>query len=560
MRLINTKTLQLHEFFNETVPPYAILSHAWGDQEVTFHDWQNLQQTTSKNGYSKILSACRQALDLKLDWLWVDTNCIDKSSSAELTEAINSMFAYYQRSEVCFAYLADVPTASQDNELLLTQIQASRWFTRGWTLQELIAPKHLTFYAADWSEIGKKGGSLAELITSITSIDMIYLSGRGSIYRASVAHRMSWLAKRTTTRTEDMAYCMLGIFNINMPLLYGEGKRAFFRLQEEIIRTCNDHTIFCWEWTDDVPNDWASLLAPWPTVYEGSGEFEQLNSDEISVFSMTNAGLSIRLPVITAFGASHTTVSSWFVMLQAAPASTILQHPEAACLSVMGRRAGDLLYVTRFSYPSRPMTISRTCVESFKTESLLVMNRLAPGRGSRKMKSSSGDTDDNTVTFIPIFCSPLLQGRWDFHDLYGSDITPRSLLGTITLTTDADNIGVAAVLMAKAGRYPDPNSYILLGVEKTDYSCYATAKLVEARQDNLAWNPDGLEKTMTQWRKRVVAGSSIFSGAYYNNILGMTMVLRRSTDVIRSTRNCYFLCFYEGDVAHDVARMARGSL
>ncbi|KAG5805151.1 hypothetical protein H9Q74_010717 [Fusarium xylarioides] len=310
MRLISTNTLELHEFFNENVPPYAILSHAWGDQEVTFKDWQNRQEAVSKKGYSKILSACHQALSLKLDWLWVDTNCIDKGSSAELTEAINSMFAYYQRSEVCFAYLADVLTTSQDSEVLHSQIQASRWFTRGWTLQELIAPKYLTFYAADWTEIGNKRGSLAELIASITKIDMIYLSGRGSIYRASVAHRMSWLAKRTTTRTEDMAYCMLGIFNINMPLLYGEGKRAFFRLQEEIVRACNDHTIFCWEWTDDVPNDWASLLAPWPSVYAGSGEFEQLNSDEISVFSMTNAGLSIRLPVITAFGASHTTVSS----------------------------------------------------------------------------------------------------------------------------------------------------------------------------------------------------------------------------------------------------------
>ncbi|KAF5669200.1 het domain-containing protein [Fusarium circinatum] len=206
MRLINIKTLELQEFFNENTPPYAILSHAWGEQEVTFQDWQNRQQVTQKHGYSKILKACKEALNHNLEWLWVDTNCIDKSSSAELSEAINSMFAYYQKSEICFAYLADVPTVSQDSELLYSQIQASRWFTRGWTLQELIAPKHLTFYAADWTEIGNKGGSLVEFIASITKIDMVYLSGRGRIYRASIAHRMSWLAKRTTTRTEDMAY------------------------------------------------------------------------------------------------------------------------------------------------------------------------------------------------------------------------------------------------------------------------------------------------------------------------------------------------------------------
>ncbi|KAH7224148.1 hypothetical protein BKA60DRAFT_594054 [Fusarium oxysporum] len=372
---------------------------------------------------------------------------------------------------------------------------------------------------------------------------------------------------------------MLGIFDINMTPIYGEGKRAFFRLQEEIIKTCNDHTIFCWEWTDDVPKDWASLLAPWPTVYKGSGEYEQLNSDEISVFSMTNAGLSIRLPVITAFGASHITASSWFVMLQAAPAaSATLKHLEVACLSVMGRRVGDFLYVTRLSYPPQPMTISRAYAPSFKTESLivmdrlsypsrpmhlsragesLVMNRFTPGGGSRKMKGSTDVSDDNTVTFIPIFDSPRLQGRWDFHDLYGSDISPRSMLSAITLTTDADNIGVAAISITRAGRNPDPEFYILLGVEKREDSCYATAKLVEAREGDLAWDSEGLEKTMTQWRQRVTAGRSAISGAYYNKSLELTMVLGRSTDVIRTTRNYYFLCFYEGDVAYNVARMAR---
>ncbi|KAF5268192.1 hypothetical protein FOXYS1_914 [Fusarium oxysporum] len=343
MRLINTKTLELHEFFSENVPPYAILSHAWGAEEVTFQDWQNRQLAASKQGFFKIKSACYQSLNQNLEWLWVDTNCIDKTSSAELTEAINSMFAYYQKSEVCFAYLPDVSTSSQDRGLLLAQIRGSRWFTRGWTLQELIAPLHLVFYAADWSRIGRKDRSLADLITSITNIDMMYLSGQRNITRASVSKRMSWLANRTTTRTEDMAYCMLGIFDINMPLLYGEGKRAFFRLQEEIIRGSNDHTIFCWEWNDDVPDDWGSLLAPWPTVFEGSSGFEGLKMDELSVFSMTNAGLSIRLPTITTLGDAYKAASSWFIMLQAAPASTARNNPQAACIRVSGRSAGDLL-------------------------------------------------------------------------------------------------------------------------------------------------------------------------------------------------------------------------
>ncbi|KAF4417017.1 Vegetative incompatibility HET-E-1, partial [Fusarium acutatum] len=321
MRLINTKTLGLHEFFNGNTPPYAILSHAWGDQEVTFRDWQNRQQVTQKHGYSKILQACNQALNQKLEWLWVDTNCIDKSSSAELSEAINSMFAYYQRSEVCYAYLADVPTANQDIELLNSELRSSRWFTRGWTIQELIAPGHLVFYAADWSSIGSKDDTLVDLLTSITKIDSTYLTGYEDIYQAPISKRMSWLAKRITTRIEDMAYCMLGIFDINMPLLYGEGKRAFFRLQEEIIKSCNDHTIFCWEWADDVPDDWASLLAPWPTVFAGAGGCRRESSDNVSVFSMTNAGLSIRLPVIGTIADRLISSHSWFTMLQAAPAS-----------------------------------------------------------------------------------------------------------------------------------------------------------------------------------------------------------------------------------------------
>ncbi|EWZ36595.1 hypothetical protein FOZG_10588 [Fusarium oxysporum Fo47] len=380
MRLINTKTLELHEFFSENVPPYAILSHAWGAEEVTFQDWQNRQLAASKQGFFKIKSACYQSLNQNLEWLWVDTNCIDKTSSAELTEAINSMFAYYQKSEVCFAYLPDVSTSSQDRGLLLAQIRGSRWFTRGWTLQELIAPLHLVFYAADWSRIGRKDRSLADLITSITNIDMMYLSGQRNITRASVSKRMSWLANRTTTRTEDMAYCMLGIFDINMPLLYGEGKRAFFRLQEEIIRGSNDHTIFCWEWNDDVPDDWGSLLAPWPTVFEGSSGFEGLKMDELSVFSMTNAGLSIRLPTITTLGDAYKAASSWFIMLQAAPASTARNNPQAACIRVSGRSAGDLLYVSRFPYPPRPMAMSRTLLGNFNTKSLIVMNRLANGK------------------------------------------------------------------------------------------------------------------------------------------------------------------------------------
>ncbi|TVY66261.1 Vegetative incompatibility protein HET-E-1 [Fusarium oxysporum f. sp. cubense] len=334
MRLINTTTLELHEFLNENAPPYAILSHAWGDQEVTFQEWESRQKISWKHGYSKILKACNEALKYKLEWLWVDTNCIDKSSSAELSEAINSMFAYYQKSEVCFAYLVDVPTANQTEDVVHSQIEKSRWFTRGWTLQELIAPKHLSFHAADWTYIGRKDGPVSNLVSLVTQIDKIYLSLEASIHEASVAKRMSWLAKRTTTRTEDMAYCMLGIFDINMPLLYGEGKRAFFRLQEEIIKSSNDNTIFCWGWNEDVPNNWASLLAPWPTAFDGAGGFERLDDDnDVSAFSMSNAGLSIQLPTTAEVQYEPTNVTPYLAMLKAKGPHSL----KAVCIRLAGR-------------------------------------------------------------------------------------------------------------------------------------------------------------------------------------------------------------------------------
>jgi hypothetical protein len=173
------------------------------------------------------------------------------------------MFTWYARSEICYAYLEDVPSSQIENE---DTIRRSRWFTRGWTLQELLAPTTLIFYSGDWSRLGTRNGSMAEIVSQITNIQQSYLQGVSSaLYAAPVARKMSWLAKRTTTRVEDMAYCMLGLFEINMPLLYGEGEKAFIRLQHEIIKVSNDHTIFCWRWNPEVPKDWTSFLAYSPT-------------------------------------------------------------------------------------------------------------------------------------------------------------------------------------------------------------------------------------------------------------------------------------------------------
>ncbi|KAK7946971.1 heterokaryon incompatibility protein-domain-containing protein [Apiospora aurea] len=219
MWLLNSATNQLKNFISDDeIPDYAILSHTWGEEEVTFQHWQAAYSSDAQlggfpddwrqrnqdilhrmRGYGKIAMCQKMALKDGIEWVWVDACCIDKQSSAELSEAINSMYRWYKKSRVCYTYLRDV--------LRLEEGKDSRWFQRGWTLQELIAPTDV----------------------------------------ASVAMRMSWAARRSTSRTEDAAYSLLGIFDINMPLIYGEGEKAFKRLQEEILRrNPEDHTLFAW--------------------------------------------------------------------------------------------------------------------------------------------------------------------------------------------------------------------------------------------------------------------------------------------------------------------------
>jgi len=215
MRLLDTKTLKLYEFFGSNIPPYAILSHTWGDGEVSFQEMQS-GDAGSKAGYEKVKRCCEIAAAGGFQYAWVDTCCIDKTSSSELSEAINSMYLWYKDSGVCYAYLSDVPSIDLQAVQEIrgsVPFRQSRWFTRGWTLQELLAPDELVFYAQDWTKIGPRS-SLESLIKEITRIPLPEWRG------ACVAQIMSWASGRETTRSEDAAYCLMGLFGVNMPLLY----------------------------------------------------------------------------------------------------------------------------------------------------------------------------------------------------------------------------------------------------------------------------------------------------------------------------------------------------
>lgn len=166
------------------------------------------------------------------------SGCIDKRSSAELSEAVNSMYQWYEQAQICYAHLADVASGND-----VQAVRSSDWFTRGWTLQELLAPRRVEFCDAMWTVFGDKH-SMAEIISDVTGIGRYYVASRTMCSDASIATKMSWVSLRKTTRKEDIAYCMLGIFDINMPLLYGEGHKAFLRLQLAIIRSSRDHSIF----------------------------------------------------------------------------------------------------------------------------------------------------------------------------------------------------------------------------------------------------------------------------------------------------------------------------
>ncbi|KAI1758123.1 heterokaryon incompatibility protein-domain-containing protein [Xylaria castorea] len=299
MRLIHIPTMVIHEHQGEEVPPYAILSHTWNKEEVSFSDFQD-GKGPSLRGYEKICACCRQAASDGLDDVWIDTCCIDKRSSAELSEAINSMFKWYQSAAICYAYLDDVD--NNDDGASVSRFSAcfsrSRWFTRGWTLQELLAPSAVVFYSVGWVRIGSRR-DLADAIAKTTQINIQSLE-TGKFTDFSIAQRMSWASQRQTTRIEDQAYCLLGLFGVNMPLLYGEGDQAFVRLQQEIMKESDDQTIFAW-FSEQSPHLSGGLLASSPKSFAESGHIVKSQTNEVyGPYVATNKGLQISLPLLKA--------------------------------------------------------------------------------------------------------------------------------------------------------------------------------------------------------------------------------------------------------------------
>ncbi|KAI0441448.1 hypothetical protein F4803DRAFT_418641 [Xylaria telfairii] len=305
MRLLDTDSLQVVEVRDDSVPDYAILSHTWGDEEITIQDMQSAQFSILKTqtAFLKIQNSASLAKKDGHQYIWIDTCCIDKTSSAELSEAINSMYRWYERAIVCYAYLSDVESQASENPLQQSStFQRSRWFTRGWTLQELIAPKDIFFFARDWTYLGRKraGDAFSRLLSFITGVDEGVLDGSITPDEISVANRMKWASYRETTRVEDITYCLMGIFDVNMPLLYGEGDKAFIRLQEEILKKSNDQSLFAWKDpnTNLSADTFSGLLAKSPLYFQAVRNITpppSFHLEESIPSSITNQGLHVQL-------------------------------------------------------------------------------------------------------------------------------------------------------------------------------------------------------------------------------------------------------------------------
>lgn len=329
MRLLNVHTLELRDFFDCNVPKYAILSHRWGKHEPSSEEFRT-GRAIKGPGYKKVVNLClllRARSELKwsnqfkhdewsrqkLDWCWVDTCCVDKHSSAELSESVNSAWKWYSRAAICVVYLADVKTEGKTSKQVLEAFCSSSWWTRGWTLPELLAPQRLLLVDADWRVLGHKcnrtclcrydaswarnyGPRLNEVVSNVTSIPNIYLEHTETISSASIARRMSWAAHRVTSREEDAAYCLLGLFDVHMPIVYGEGDQAFLRLQEEIVKRTNDQSIFAWQarWSRA---HWAGLFARRPAHFKGLGDVECTGVMPIAPYTMTHNGVELRANV-----------------------------------------------------------------------------------------------------------------------------------------------------------------------------------------------------------------------------------------------------------------------
>ena len=274
-------------------------------------DMSDLERRNCQD-FVKLVEFFNISLKYGCNYVWFDSGCIDKSSSTELEESIRSMFNWYRNSKICIVHLADTTS--------FWTVVRDTWFTRGWTLQELLAPKKIKFFGKSWQYITldstdndkdldfKLKVSLWRVISTLTKIPLrTLLDFTPGINHARDA--LVWVSKRKTTRVEDIAYCLIGLLGIPFSIAYGEGNMAFRRLQVEILQQSHDMGLFAWT---GQPSAYNSMLAEGPQCFSESSLQSHLQplsmpkSQTVTVFdptyAFTNYGLRIPLSIYTVHG------------------------------------------------------------------------------------------------------------------------------------------------------------------------------------------------------------------------------------------------------------------
>lgn len=442
MRLINVTNFTLAEFFGENIPPYAILSHRWQEDELTFQDIEAGTQT-KRLGYGKVRDACRVAADHGFGWLWSDTCCIDKHNSVELNENIISMYRFYEKSGICIAYLSDHIEG-------VSNLAGSSWFQRCWTLQELIAPSNLHIYDSEWCHVGTKR-EMSDSIAEITGIPTAILLGQRKPSDYSVAQCLSWAAKRKATRIEDEAYSLLGLFDVHMPTTYGIEKKAFRALQE-LLAQKHDQSLFAWSQPNKCDRKLQGLLA-----------------DSLSAFASCGNTISCKAPV----GSIGPMGNGIVLEAESVPYAPGIYACFLHSCSKPGHR--DVIFLQQLDCPQ----LYARVMLSHPTDSLRLPGPLEAGRGEFRSNKKRKFNVYHDIRDEPLKIASCIEisGIDEFTDLVAISRTGDTLDTTgssITLALPENSWGTVGVLLfpIRKRRYRDANIACLCFGFDADFSLH----------------------------------------------------------------------------------------
>ena len=321
IRLLNVKNFQFREYDEGNLPAYAILSHVWYNEEkkieLVYDSFESLPRNANgvpqcpkdqnyAKSHDKIMKTCQETRKLgegsgkRVDFVWIDSICIDKRNAGERDRAIRSMWRFYGDAACCIVWLQDVEWSKNNKPRVDQAFENARWFSRGWTLQELIAPKIVYFFNRSWDLLGTKW-SLAAEITSRTRIERKFLKPEKA-RSATIAQRLSWAAGRNTTEPEDRVYSLFGLFNVDIEVKYGgpnpreeRYRTAFSLMQKEILRDSTDESLFAWR---NPSLKSSGLLAPSIDCFKDSNQIVSYHGNDLRTRSVRidSAGLHFPAP------------------------------------------------------------------------------------------------------------------------------------------------------------------------------------------------------------------------------------------------------------------------